>query len=203
MHAWVAPEVRGDINALKARAADAQAMRMARCAVLSAAVFLLLIISCTSLWSSASPRRLEAWTGSPHPAFSLPDLDGTTHAVAALRGRVVLVHFFATWCEPCREELASLTRLVERRSGETLSVLAVNVAEVPVRVRRFLEAAPTKFPVVLDANRAVTKAWGVSGLPTTFVLDQTLVARLFVEGDLDWTRDDILAALAQPGAGKQ
>ena len=76
----------------------------------------------------------------------------------------------------------------------------MNVAEVPARVRRFLETAPVAFPVLLDADRAVTRAWGVSTLPTTFVLDRTLALRLFVEGDLDWTRADVLAALEQVGA---
>jgi thiol-disulfide isomerase/thioredoxin len=109
-------------------------------------------------------------------------------------GRVVLVHFFATWCEPCREELASLNELVARRSGD-LSVLAVNVAEVPLRVRHFLATTPVTFPVVLDTDRAVTKAWGVNILPTTFILDRSLAPRLWVEGDLDWTRTDVLAAL--------
>jgi thiol-disulfide isomerase/thioredoxin len=112
----------------------------------------------------------------------------------------VLVHFFATWCEPCREELSSLSRLLERQGGERSSILAINVAEVPARVRRFLDAAPVNFPVLLDADRAVTRAWGVSTLPTTFVLDRALAARLFVEGDVDWTRADILAALEQIGA---
>ena len=97
---------------------------------------------------------------------------------------------------------ASLTRLAERRGSETLTILAVSVAEVPVRVRKFLEASPVSYSVLLDADRAVTKAWGVSGLPTTFILDQTLATRFFVEGDVDWTRDDILAALAQLGASK-
>jgi hypothetical protein len=78
--------------------------------------------------------------------------------------------------------------------------LAVNVAEVPARVRRFLDAAPVRFPVLLDTDRAVTKAWGVGILPTTFVLDRALVPRLFVEGDVDWTRADILAALEQVGS---
>jgi thiol-disulfide isomerase/thioredoxin len=114
-------------------------------------------------------------------------------------GRVVLVHFFATWCEPCRGELTSLNALVARRS-DVLSVLAVNVAEVPARVRRFLETTAVDFPVLLDADRAVTKAWGVSILPTTFILDRSLVPRLWVEGDLDWTRTDVLAAVDEVGA---
>lgn len=164
---------------------------------------LLLATLCTLLCISplrASPRQLATWTGDTRPVFSLRDLNGTEHTLSTQAGRVVLVHFFATWCEPCREELSSLTRLVEQQSGTRLSVLAVNVAEVPARVRKFLEASPVNYPVLLDTDRAVTKAWGVSGLPTTFILDQTLAARLFVEGDVDWTRDDILAALAQLNA---
>jgi thiol-disulfide isomerase/thioredoxin len=114
---------------------------------------------------------------------------------------VVLVHFFATWCEPCRDELASLSRLIEGPLGKRVAVLAVNVAEVPLRVRRFLDSAPVSFPVALDADRTVTHAWGVDVLPTTFVLDRNLTTRLFVEGDIDWSRPDIVSALETLGAG--
>ena len=151
--------------------------------------------------ADSKPRQLQAASGSVQQNFALPDLDGARHELTQLAGRVVLVHFFATWCEPCREELSSLSRLLERQGRERPVVLAVNVAEVPARVRRFLDAAPVSFPVLLDADRAVTKAWGVSILPTTFVLDRALAARLFVEGDLDWTRADVLAALERIGAG--
>ena len=74
-------------------------------------------------------------------------------------------------------------------------ILAINVAEVPGRVRRFLEGTPLDFPVLLDSDRTVTKAWGVYALPTTYVLDRSLAPRLVVEGDLDWTADDVVAAL--------
>jgi peroxiredoxin len=96
--------------------------------------------------------------------------------------------------------LSSLTRLLAQQRREPLSVLAIDVAEVPARVRRFLEMAPVNFPVLLDADRDVTKAWSVTTLPTTYVLDRTLAPRLFVEGDLDWTRTDVVAALEQLGA---
>jgi peroxiredoxin len=150
--------------------------------------------------ADATQRQLQAASSEIRPNFALSDLDGANHELKQQAGRVVLVHFFATWCEPCREELSSLSRLVERQGRDRAAVLAVNVAEVPVRVRRFLEVTPVNFPVLLDADRAVTKAWGVSILPTTFVLDRALVPRLFVEGDVDWTRADVLAALEQVGA---
>jgi thiol-disulfide isomerase/thioredoxin len=149
----------------------------------------------------ATLRRLAAIPSDAKPGFTLPDLAGSPLKLQEQGGRIVLVHFFATWCDPCREELLSLSRLVEGPLGERLVVVAVNVAEVPARVRRFLDSAPVSFPVVLDTDRAVTRAWGVSILPTTFVLDPTLRPRLFVEGDLDWSRPDILSTLEAVGAG--
>jgi peroxiredoxin len=122
--------------------------------------------------------------------FTLRDSIGADSALAAHRGRTVLVHFFATWCEPCREELPALRRLVERAGDQKLSVVAISVAEVPIRVRRFIEQMPVNFPILLDEDRAVSKAWGVHTLPTTFVLDAELRPRLAVEREYDWDQVD-------------
>jgi peroxiredoxin len=146
-------------------------------------------------------RQLTAAPSIAKPTFTLPDLAGSPLKLEEQRGRVVLMHFFATWCEPCREELASLSRLLQGPLGKRVTVVAVDVAEVPARVRRFLDAAPVSFPVVLDADRAVTQAWDVGVLPTTFVLDPTLKPTLFVEGDLDWSHPEIATALDAVGAG--
>lgn len=152
--------------------------------------------------AQAPLRHLTAVASPERPSFTLPDLAGAPLRLEEQRARVVLVHFFATWCEPCREEMASLSRLAQGSSGKTVAVLAINVAEVPARVRRFLDTTPVSFPVVLDADRAVTRAWGVNVLPTTFVLDRSLQAQLFVEGDVEWSRPDILSALEAVGAGR-
>jgi thiol-disulfide isomerase/thioredoxin len=143
----------------------------------------------------ADERRLEAPPRAALLGFVLSDLQNGTVDLGQYAGRVVLVHFFATWCEPCRAELASLTQLLDQHRDSKLIILGVNVAEGPTRVERFLETAPVNFPVLLDSDRTVSRAWDVSVLPTTFVLDRALAPRLWVEGDLDWSRPDVRAVL--------
>jgi peroxiredoxin len=126
--------------------------------------------------------------------FTLPDTDGHTHALSAQKGRPVIVHFFATWCEPCKAEFGTLQHFFEAR-GDKLAVMAVNVGEVPGRVRSFLKETPVGFPVLLDEDRSVTKAWAVNGLPATVVLDKSLRPILAVNGDLDWTSADVASEI--------
>lgn len=183
MHVTLAPEVRGRPWSISSALANG-----IRVAAVASALFLLL-----QPLRAEAPRRLVSAPLPSMPSLVLPDLDGRQVDAASVRADAVLVHFFATWCEPCREEFASLARLTG--SGRNIKVLAINVAEVPVRVRRFLESVHVPFPILLDADRAVTKAWDVSVLPTTYVLDRAKAARLFVEGDLDWMRPDVVAAL--------
>lgn len=199
MRGCAAPEVRGSSFRVCPRLAG-------RIGSLAIVVFLFLSglgvsAPASSAAESSAQRQLLAAPSAARPSFTLPDLSGSTLDLQRKAGRIVLVHFFATWCEPCREELVSLSHLAEGPLRGRVEVLAVNVAEVALRVRRFLDATPTSFPVVLDADRAVTRAWGVGVLPTTFVLDSRLQARLFVEGDVDWTRADIVSALEALDAG--
>ena len=105
------------------------------------------------------------------------------------------MHFFATWCEPCVREIDSLQRLAAATRDKPLAIIAVDVAEVDLRVRAFFEKHPVDFTVLLDRDRTVSKAWDVTALPTSFVLDATLTPRLFIEGDLDWSSPDVLAAI--------
>lgn len=139
--------------------------------------------------------ELTAWNGDQPSRFALESLTDDRVNVDDYGGRVVLVHFFATWCEPCRPELAALQRLAGRYARRPLTVLAIDVGEVGDRVQRFFATQPVTFPVLIDDAKAVTKAWQVSTLPTTFILDRTLAARFIVEGDFDWDRADADDAL--------
>lgn len=110
----------------------------------------------------------------PAPALKLKDLGGATHDLAQLKGSVVLINFWATWCPPCRREMPSMERLSQALKGEAFSVLAVDVGEDADTIDAFtsqLDTPPT-FPILLDTRSRVMPAWKVAGLPTTFLVDR-------------------------------
>ena len=166
--------------------------------------FGLSLLLAAGLWMGAIPSSANA-EDSPSPVAAsdlvptsaratscyLDDLDRRTVALGAQSSDLVLVHFFATWCEPCRDELPALNRLIARSNSKKLRVLSISVAEVDVRVRNFVEKLPVHFPVLLDRDRSVAKSWNVSTLPTTFVLDRSHRPRLMIERDYDWDRFDV------------
>jgi peroxiredoxin len=148
---------------------------------------------------------LDAVQDSAKPSFALPSLDGAPQDLARHRGRVVLVHFFATWCEPCRPEMARLRELKFRLAGRPVAIVAISVAEADGAVRRFFAGDPVPFSILLDRDRSVAKAWSIHTLPSTVVLDHDLRPRFLAQGDVDWGRADVMNILADllrdiPGA---
>jgi len=149
---------------------------------------------------SAAAGELSAF-GGPAPQFSLPTTGGGEVTLVAGNSRAVLVHYFATWCEPCRDELPALNRLAQR-AGPSIKILAISVEEPDARVQRFLQSLPVTFPVLLDRDRAAAKAWHVTTLPTTFILDGNLRPRLFAETDIAWDKIDPAALIGSIAAGE-
>lgn len=146
--------------------------------------------------------ELQRWTGGEPPHFTLPDTGGAPVALDSRHGTVTIVHFFATWCEPCREELPALNRLSER-SGGAINIVAISVAEPDLRVQRFLQSTPLKFPVLLDRDRTIAKSWNVSTLPTSVVLDSNLKARLVIETEFAWDTIDPLKLTGEGSSVKR
>jgi len=91
-----------------------------------------------ALAAAASGAELKPWSGGPTPALELEDMTGQTHRLADYRGKVVLVNFWATWCEPCRAEMPSIDGLRSALDGKPFQVLAVNLAEPVSRIEKFM-----------------------------------------------------------------
>jgi len=143
------------------------------------------------LWCATASAQLLSWSGGPTPSLRLPDLEGKEHALEAYRGKVVLVNFWATWCEPCKEEMPSIERLRRSLEGRPFAVLAVNLAEPDSRVQRFLSQVPLGFPVLMDRDTAAAKAWKARLLPATYIIGPDGRIRYSYLGELDWSRDQV------------
>jgi thiol-disulfide isomerase/thioredoxin len=108
----------------------------------------------------------------------------------------VLVNFWATWCDPCREEMPSIDRLRASMQGKPFEVLAVNLAEPPSRIRSYLEKMPVGFPVLLDRDMAVAKAWKARILPATYIIAPNGKVRYSHVGELDWSQESVRRTIA-------
>ena len=129
------------------------------------------------------------------PDLALPSLDGDLIRLDDLRGSVVLVNFWATWCPPCVEEIPSLQRLYRRLQPHGMEILAVDVGEDAVTMRAFLKDKPVEFPVLMDTQGDALRRWGVYAFPTTLVLDRQHRIRYAVFGAFDWNSDEVVATL--------
>lgn len=138
----------------------------------------------------AAETQLKPWTGNQTPALVRDDLAGKRVDLRELRGRVVLVNFWATWCEPCREEMPSLERLRAKLSGRPFEVLTVNYGEGPARINEFLRKQKISLPVLLDPEKESALEWKAGGLPMTFLVDATGRVRYSAFGECDWSEGE-------------
>jgi thiol-disulfide isomerase/thioredoxin len=119
--------------------------------------------------------------GKRAPDFELDTLDGQTIVLSQLKGRLVLVNFWATWCGPCRHEMPFLQQLYEDWPGEELVLLTVNVGENSSQVAQFLQSEGFSFTVLLDGEATVAQRYSVTGIPTTFFIDkESLIQKIKV-----------------------
>jgi cytochrome c biogenesis protein CcmG/thiol:disulfide interchange protein DsbE len=107
------------------------------------------------------------------PDFSLETPDGATISLSDLRGQVVLVNFWATWCPPCRAEMPAIQGVYERYQDRGFSVLAVDVGEGDAQVAAFADQQGLTFPILLDRDTSVSNRYQVRAMPSTFFIDQS------------------------------
>ncbi|MCS6801666.1 MAG: TlpA disulfide reductase family protein [Chloroflexota bacterium] len=153
------------------------------------------------LLSACQPASGAPAIGGTAPDFTLPTLDGRSLSLSSLRGRPVVINFWATWCAPCREEMPLLQTAFLRYGATGLTVLAVDVQEGEALVRPFVEEFGLTFPVLLDKNGDVVSRYRVRGLPTTVFVDRAGIIQSVYLGPLDEkTLEDRLKAIVGPSS---
>jgi peroxiredoxin len=130
------------------------------------------------------------------PDFAAPDLHGQAVSLGSLRGKVVVVNVWATWCPPCRDEMPSMERLAAHFRGRDFQLLAVSQDEEgKEKVEEFARELGLTFPVLLDPQRRVGERFGVWGYPETFVIDRGGYVVERVIGPREWDSPESIAAI--------
>jgi thiol-disulfide isomerase/thioredoxin len=140
--------------------------------------------------------------GAPDAPFHSPD--GTAHRLSDYKGEALVVNLWATWCAPCVAELPSLAALARDAGEAGIRVLPISSDRggAPVVSDFFVDHKITGLPVLIDKDAALMHAFGVRGLPTTFVIDREGQIVGMEEGGLDWSTPEVLAQLRKlTGAG--
>jgi peroxiredoxin len=121
------------------------------------------------------------------PPLELADAGGAVHRLADYRGKVVLVNFWATWCEPCLAELPTIEKLRASFAGRPFAALAVQMAGSARMSRDTAEKLSLRFPMLVDRDSAASKAWGVKVVPTSFLIGPDGSVAFTLQGELDWS----------------
>lgn len=156
-------------------------------------VVLCLVTLLGVLWIGKSATPATATTGGrtpspredhPAPDFSLPTLGGGDVALSALRGEVVMINLWTSWCPPCREEMPAMEQLYRQYGEQGLVVLGVNSTfqDDEQTVAAFVKELGLTFPIALDRDGAVSRRYQLQALPTTFFVDRQGIIRSVVLG---------------------
>jgi len=136
----------------------------------------------------------------PAPVLTEPGLDGKPVNLSDFKGKVVLVDFWATWCDPCKEEIPELVKLQAKLKDKGFVILGVSMDEEgAAAVKKFTAKHPITYPVVLNSGERAPKGWTVPGLPTAYLIgrDGTVRKRWFGEKDMAELEQAVAAALAK------
>ncbi|MEK8127444.1 thiol-disulfide oxidoreductase ResA [Paenibacillus filicis] len=129
---------------------------------------LVLLIGGWTLLNNLFHADKKPTTGSTAPDFKLASLDGQTRELSDLKGKVVVVNFWGTFCEPCRNEMPALEKQKAKWAGKNVEILGLNLDEPRVAVESFIRQYNVTFPILFDKNEETRKRYGVSQYPTTF-----------------------------------
>lgn len=129
------------------------------------------IVALVALWGALAPPALAVDAGQPAPAFALPRAGGEVLTLESLKGRVVFVDFWASWCAPCKRSFPWMNEMHRKYGDKSFTIVAVNVDQRRADADRFLAQVPAAFPVVYDPAGKAPAAYGVKGMPSSYLID--------------------------------
>lgn len=132
----------------------------------------IIVLGGWTVYSAVNDSGLKAEPGGPAPQFKLMDLEGNERSLADWKGKAIVINFWATYCEPCREEMPDLQKQYEKWASSDVIVLGVNAGESKLKAQNFVNQAKVTFPILLDSDEKVRKQYGITQYPSTVFVKQ-------------------------------
>lgn len=145
-----------------------------------------LCVCFTLFMVSCGQRPKVAEVGKLAPDFTLIDRKSKTWNLSQLRGQVVFVNFWATWCPPCRQEMPSMERLYGLLPADKFKMLAILNRDEPAFADNLAAMLGVTFPILVDPDNSAGQAYGLTGVPETFIIDKQGVLREKIIGPAQW-----------------
>jgi cytochrome c biogenesis protein CcmG/thiol:disulfide interchange protein DsbE len=136
-----------------------------------------LSLSLVLVLATISTARAEVKAGQPAADFDGATLAGSSLRLSSLRGKVVLVDFWASWCEPCKKELPLLDKLAPRLRARGIEIVAVNIDDDRAKAAEFIRSHGLHLTIVADASKKIVGSWEPPKMPSSFVVDKAGVVR--------------------------
>ncbi|WP_455221035.1 TlpA family protein disulfide reductase [Kaarinaea lacus] len=160
---------------------------------ISAIVFLFtLSLSCLALAEIKMPEGIIKLDGSKAPELILEDVDGNTYNITQSRGKWLIVHFWASWCGPCRREMPTVQRMTEQLADSPIDIMLVNTAETDDVVFNFLGVVAPELSTLMDRDGLVTERWQPRGLPASFFVGPEGTLEYIALGGRQWDKPEYL-----------
>jgi peroxiredoxin len=165
--------------------------------------YIVLIISLLLLVAMGCHKDIPApKEGDAAPDFRLTSLSGGDVRLSELRGKVVLVNFWASWCSYCREEIPSLVTLNTAMAGKNFRMLTISIDnDGKTAIAPFFNKLGISLPTLFDMDGSVGKSYGITGVPETFIVDKKGTIRKKVVGPIDWSAPDTIRYIDDLAAG--
>jgi len=133
--------------------------------------------------------------GNPAPDFTLMDLEGRTWTLSELKGQVVFLNFWATWCPPCISEMPSMQNLYNTLPQDQFKMLTILYSDEASNAKDFAEKLEITLPILVDGDKKVGMEYGLTGVPETFILDKQGIIRETVKGPAEWDSAEVIHML--------
>jgi peroxiredoxin len=146
--------------------------------------FIFFIAGCENISGLFKVKRMEI--GKPAPDFVLQDASGKAWGLSSLKGKVVFVNFWATWCKPCRDEMPSMEVLNRAMAGKPFQMLSIVFNDDLDMAKSFAQRLGATFPVLGNPSQELTQAYMITGVPETFLIDADGILRHKFIGPYDW-----------------